>query len=121
MIDLGELRRRLCAGEISPDQALLVVNDALMRNPSADWWVLRGQLIQLCESPGYELCMAAESFESAARLEPDNPAPLEELGRFYDAVMAQPDRARAYYEAAIARGAGKSCSEALANLDSDDE
>jgi Tfp pilus assembly protein PilF len=116
-----ELRAQFQRGDVSADQALLVVDEAIVSDPSASWWILRGDLIQLADATSYELSDAAESYIQAAELEPDNPEPLEELGHFFDAVMDEPKKARTFYIAALAKGAGQTCSSALEALDSDND
>ncbi|MFN7943385.1 MAG: hypothetical protein U0X73_17465 [Thermoanaerobaculia bacterium] len=116
MISLEEVRRRLRAGELSDDQALLFANAAVRDQPSAGWWLLRGRLIQLSEGPGYQLEDAEASFQQAVLLEPGNPEPYEELGHYYD-IQLEPERARFYYRAALERGAGPDCAEALAAVE----
>jgi hypothetical protein len=118
MLSLDEVRRRLRAGELSEDQALLFANAAVQEQPSAAWWVLRGRLIQLSESPGYELEDAEKCFHQASLLEPGNPVPHEELGHYYE-IQLQPDRARFHYRAALERGAGPACAQALAEVEDD--
>jgi Flp pilus assembly protein TadD len=116
VISIEEIRRRIRAGELSDDQALLLANVAVQEEPSAGWWLLRGRLILLSEGPGYQLEDAAASFQQALLLEPDNPEPYEELGHYYD-IQIEPERARFYFRAALERGAGPACAEALAAVE----
>src|SRR5688572_22334923 len=113
------VRNRIRSGALSPDEALPVIEEALRISPSVQWWTLRGDLIQLSDGTKYHLEDALRSYETAHALDPSNPEPLEELGRFYDTVMNDPDKARQYFYRALANGAGESCAEALAALDSE--
>jgi hypothetical protein len=111
-----EIRESVRSGTRSPNDALHLVEEALRSSASSALWVLRGDLIQLADSAPYDPGEAANSYHEAHRLAPDDPEPLEELGRFYDAVM--PDRAESerYYRAALTKGAGQDCARALAEL-----
>jgi hypothetical protein len=111
-----EIRRQVRSGALTADAALLLVEQALLESPTASVWVLRGDLIQLSETPSRPLADAADSYREAHRLDPESPEPLEALGHFFDAVI--PDRAEAErcYRAAIAAGAGEGCARALKEL-----
>ena len=111
-----QIRERLASGALTNEDALPLVEQSLSAAPSMGLWLLRGQLIQLSESSSYQLEDAAASYQEAARLAPSDPEPLAELGHFYDAVMADPVRARQFYEAAISKGAGEECALALKEL-----
>ena len=113
MLTLEEVQRRVRAGEISEDQGLLFANAAIAAHPSAAWWLFRGRLILLSEGSGYDLSEAEASFLQAVAFEPANPEPYEELGRYYD-IQLEPEQARSYFRAALARGAGPECAAALA-------
>jgi len=113
---LEEVQRRMRAGEITEEQALLFANAAIKDQPSAGWWLLRGRLILLSEGAMYPLSEAEASFLQAVAFEPDNAEPYEELGHYYD-IQLEPEQARSYFRAALARGAGPECAAALAEVE----
>jgi hypothetical protein len=120
MNEVQAIRDQLRAGALSADAALPLVESLLSKSRTAELLILRGDLIQLSDAAPYELEDAARSYEEAARLEPENPEPLEELGHFFDAVVPDYQKARAYYLAALRCGAGEACAAALADLDPQD-
>lgn len=111
-----EIGNKVRSGILTPDDALPLVEQELRSAASPALWMLRGHLIQLADFAPYDLDEAATSYREAHRLAPDDPEPLEELGHFYDAVMADPRRAETYYRAALAKGADEECARALAEL-----
>ena len=111
-----QIRSDVASGVMRADNALPLVEAALRIEPSPSWWLLRGHLIQLADTSPYPLIEAAKSYEEAHRLAPDDPEPLEELGHFYDAVMEDRVEAERFYRAALAKGAGETCYQALTEL-----
>jgi hypothetical protein len=116
-----DVKLQLASSQLTPDSALPLVEEVLATSPSAELWILPGDLIQLAEARRYELEEVAKSYEAAKVLAPENSEPFEELGHFYDAVMPEPERAKEYYRAALERGAGEACVRALAGLQSEDD
>jgi len=111
------IRRQLATAAGTYDEALPLVEKALSEAPSVGLWVLRGQLIQLSECGPYTLDDVRLSYEAARELDPTDSAPVEELGHFFDAVMADPQVAREYYAEALSLGAGEDCRRTLAELE----
>ena len=66
------------------------------------------------EEDGAAFETAEASYLRAAQLEPGNPEPHESLGRLYDAIFDEPERAAESFRKAIALGAGPSAHEGLA-------
>ena len=103
--------------------ALALLDEGLARFPSsAALWCLRGDVLQLGDDEdGAAFENAEASYLKAAELEPGNPEPHESLGRLYDAIFDEPERAVESFRKALALGAGESAreglAEALAQLD----
>jgi len=98
--------------------ALALLDEALARFPdSAALWCLRGDVLQLGdEEDGTAFEDSEVSYLKAAELDPANPEPHESLGRLYDAIFDEPERAAESYRKAIALGAGESAREGLAEV-----
>ena len=111
-----DIRHGLRKRWLTPDEGLVLVDSQLAVAETPSLLVLRGILVQLSETPGLGLDDARASFERAIELAPDDPEPYEELGHFFDAVMADRDRAIRLYRLALSKGAGDSCREALDEL-----
>jgi hypothetical protein len=87
-------------------------------NVSASLWILRGDLIQLCDDCEEDLPLeeALHSYEAAIRCEPSNPEGYEELAYYLDKIEDKPREAEPYFRKAIALGAGKSAQDGLAQV-----
>jgi len=72
-------------------------------------WVLRGDMILLCdeEVAGYSEAEALRSYMKAAELEPQSPLPQLEMGHYFDARMDDPAGALPYFQKAIDLGGGE--------------
>ncbi len=110
------IKSAILAGTLSFDSALAEVDLALEGAPSSALWLMRGRLIQLADSPAHDLADAESSFLNARALAPADPEPALALGNFYDTVVRDRGKARAFYLEAIALGAGEEASLALADL-----
>ncbi len=104
--------------ERATSAALALLDEALARFPaSAALWCLRGDVFQLGEDEdGADYETAEASYLKAAELDPRNPEPHESLGRLYDALLDEPERAAECFRKAIALGAGPSAHEGLAEV-----
>jgi tetratricopeptide (TPR) repeat protein len=98
--------------------ARALLDEALSRFPdSAALWCLRGDVLQLAdEDDGAAFEEAEAAYLKAAELEPRNPDPHEGLGRLYDAIFDEPERAAEAFRKAISLGAGASAHEGLAEV-----
>lgn len=112
----ADIRAALANRTLTPDEALPLVDAALMQRNAASLHVLRATLIQLSEASNLTLEDARASLERAVDLAPDDPEAYEELGHFFDAVMPDRQKAEECYRLALARGAGPACREALEEL-----
>ena len=117
-----KIRLRFGAG-LSAEAAFHEVELALGLEESAELWLLRGHYIQLSdealglpEEPGEPLSEVRRSYERALELEPENPEPYEELGRYFE-LEQEPLKAREYYRLALQRGAREDCARALRDLE----
>jgi Flp pilus assembly protein TadD len=104
--------------ERATPRAVALLDEGLARYPaSAALWCLRGDVLQLGdEDDGAAFETAEASYLKAAELEPGNPEPHESLGRLYDAIFDEPERAADSFRRAIALGAGESAREGLAEV-----
>jgi predicted Zn-dependent protease len=83
-------------------------------NPSL--WIMRGDLIQLVDSaPLGSLTEAERSYHRALELDPDNLEAIESLAHYYDAVGADPAKAKEFAAKYIGVS-GKKCAEMSAIL-----
>ncbi len=119
MASVARIKSAILAGTLSFESALAEVDQALAAAPASALWLMRGRLIQLADSPAHDLADAEASFLAARALVPDDPQPALELGHFYDTVIRDRGKARAFYLEAIALGAGEEASLALADLGQD--
>lgn len=110
------IRDGLHSGQLTPDEALVLVAAELATAETPSLLVLRGILTQVSEHPALTLQDARGSFERAIELAPDEPEAYEELAHFFDAVEPDRDKAEEFYRLALAKGAGPSCQEALDEL-----
>jgi hypothetical protein len=109
-----QVRRRVRERGRVVVEDILEVEAASEAKPSVEGLVLLGVLIQMNDSEvGPELDAARVAFERAAELDPCDPEPLVELGHYYDAILDEPELAKAFFERAIACGGD---SEAAAGL-----
>jgi len=81
---------------------------------SAPLWILRGDLILLCEGDAWAVEDALDSYRTALRHDPANAEAHEELGHYFYAVEDRPDQAEPYLSKAISLGAGATAHEVLA-------
>ena len=81
---------------------------------SAALWILRGDLILLCEGDIWAHEEALDSYRTALSHDPTNAEAHEELGHYFYAVEDRPDQAEPYLSKAIALGAGATAHEVLA-------
>jgi tetratricopeptide (TPR) repeat protein len=115
---IAEIRQRVArAGTASPDD-IDAIDDILdAEGPTADWLILRGQLIQLVgEGDPEALDEAFACYQEALTLEPDSAAAHEEIGHFLDGVADDPEEAVAFFRRAIELGAGESAREGLRDV-----
>jgi tetratricopeptide (TPR) repeat protein len=110
------IRDRLRQGEITPDQALVLVETELATAETSSLLVLRGMLTLVSERSTFTLQHARASFERAIELAPDDAEAYEELAHFFDAVEPDRERAERFYRLAVAKGAGAACQDALDQL-----
>jgi tetratricopeptide (TPR) repeat protein len=90
------------------------VEQWLGRHPeSAQLWILRGDLILLCEGDGWAIEEALDSYRNALQHEPLNAEAHEEIGHYYFAVEDRPDQAEGYLSKAIELGAGATAHDGL--------
>ena len=91
------------------------------RNESSAAHAMVGDLIQLLDDTSeYELADAEVAYLRAIEIDPANGDAYASLGFFYDAVMDDPVRAKAYFEKAIDLGdteAAEALAEMLAQFD----
>lgn len=111
-----KIKAGILSGTLSFEAALTHVDAALAISPTCSLWIMRGRLIQLADVPGFALEDAEVSFLSARDLAPRDPEIALELGHFYDAVMRDRSKAKAFYREAIALGAGEEAKLSLADL-----
>jgi tetratricopeptide (TPR) repeat protein len=113
--------RALCTTLLGPrgyatTEALDAVAAALRDFPdSPALWCLRGDTIQLLDTPGDDPSLAAaeQCYIKAISLAPTDPVAHESLGCFYDAVLDDPARAEPFFRRAISCGAGPSAQAGL--------
>ena len=94
------------------------VEQAIREHPaSAALWILRGDLIQLCDDilDDYPLEEALRSYQRASRLAPDDPEPQIEMGHYLDAIADDPGGAVPHFRAAIELGGGEAATKGLAD------
>ena len=97
-------------------EALDAVTQALRDFPdSPALWCLRGDTIQLLDTPGNDpsIADAEQSYLKAISLDPAHAEAHESLGHFYDSVLDDPARAEPFFRRAIAFGAGSSAQAGL--------
>jgi cytochrome c-type biogenesis protein CcmH/NrfG len=93
------------------------VEARLERHPtSAALWILRGDLILLCEGDAWAVEDALDSYRTALRFEPHSAEAHEELGHYFYAVEDRPDQAEIHLSKAIELGAGATAHEALGRV-----
>lgn len=116
MLAIQEIRERIESGVSTTEEMLPKVEELLAQSPSAELWILRGNLIELSNECLYELSEAERSYFEACHLAPSDYEAFEELGHFYDVVMDKPVQAIDFYRSALQRGAGDECEQALSVL-----
>ena len=81
---------------------IALVDEAVRAFPrAARLWVMRGDLIQLgSESCPHPLEEALRSFQRAVELDPQFAEAWEEIGHYYDVVLADEKTAQEYFEKA---------------------
>lgn len=100
-----ELRKRWPRGPSSQEptpETIQISLDAVQKHPqSAKLWVMRGDLLQLlmfdCEIPLNE---SARCYRQAIKADPLFIEAYEEMGYFLDAVMANPRKAKQFFDKA---------------------
>jgi tetratricopeptide (TPR) repeat protein len=102
-VNLKEIKRLWKARKF--EKALAKIEKLLARySECPHLWNLRGDLIQLLETPhGPALAEAAKSYKMALRLNPQDLEALENLAHFYDVVIPRPASAKKYARAYIAK------------------
>ena len=110
-----KLRVRTAVSETERVPAALIkeLDEELDHNPSVDLWILRGDVIQLCEDGEYDLDDARESYIKAIALDPQSADAFESLAHFTFAVNAAARDSLQYFQRAIELGAGQSAREGL--------
>lgn len=109
------IRVRVRRNGVAEPRDIEAVEQRLEHHPtSAALWILRGDLILLCEGEAWALEEALDSYRTALRHEPLSAEAHEEIGHYLYAVEDRPDQAEGYLSRAIELGAGASAHETLA-------
>jgi hypothetical protein len=112
---IESIRIRVRRSGVAEPRDIEAVDRRLDTHPaSAALWILRGDLILLCEGELWPPEEALDSYRNALRHEPLNAEAHEELGHYFNAVENRPDIAEGYLTRAIELGAGASAHEGLA-------
>jgi Tfp pilus assembly protein PilF len=108
------IRIRVRRNGVAEARDIAAVETRLASHPAcAELWILRGDLILLCEGDGWAVEEALDSYRTALRHDPLNAEAHEEIGHYLHAVEDRPDQAEAYLSKAIELGAGASAREGL--------
>ena len=112
---IESIRARVRRNGTAEPRDIEAVEERLAKDPtSAALWILRGDLILLCEGDIWAHEDALDSYRTALRHDPHNAEAHEELGHYFYAVEDRPDQAEPYLSKAIALGAGSTAHEILA-------
>lgn len=114
--EIDQLRERVATRGYAEIPDVEIVERAAAEAHSAELLILLGDLIQILEVPGrYRLSDAESAYLRALEIDPSDAEAHESLGYFYDAVMDDPQRAKPFFERAIALGSSEA-KEGLADV-----
>ena len=110
--------QKLCAEtDTEAVEPLRLVEEAIVAFPlSPKLLCMKGDLIQISDTKGYNLSDAAACYERAASIEPSFAEAFESLGYFHDVISDDLERAESAFQSAIALGGGPDAYAGLARV-----